>query len=230
MRLDIARDLLDDNDAIAAQTAELLRAKGVLCVGLLSSPGAGKTSLLERTAKAWSDPLRMAVIVGDVATEADADRLRRLGVPAIQINTLHYGASCHLEAGAVARAVGVLDLSATEVLFVENVGNLVCPVAFRLGEHRRAVLLSTAEGLDKPLKYPKAVLETDLAVITKTDLAPYVDVTAEMLTHAVRQLRPAMPVIALSAKTGDGLDAWLAWLGREREALVNGRVARVATP
>lgn len=221
MRVDLSRAVLADNDALADATREALTAAGVLCVGLLSSPGAGKTALLEATADAWGDPSRLAVIVGDVATEADADRLRLKGVPAVQINTQHHGAACHLAAEPVAAVLATLDLASTDVLFIENVGNLVCPVGFRLGEHRRAVLISVAEGPDKPSKYPKAVLETDLAIVTKVDLSPYVGVSLGELTQAVHQVRPHADVLGLSTRTGEGLEAWVEWL-REARAQLHG--------
>ncbi len=219
MKLDITQDLLSDNDALAEHTSGKLRDAGVLCVGLLSSPGSGKTTLLEATIARWPDASRLAVIVGDVATEADADRLRAVGVTAIQINTEHHGATCHLDAVPVAAAIERLDLGSTDILFVENVGNLVCPVGYLLGEHFRVLLLSVAEGADKPLKYPKAVLETDLALVTKADLAPYVDVSVETMTANIRQLKPKAEVLAVSPKTGEGLDAWLEWLRGRLDAL-----------
>jgi len=221
MRIDLSRAVLAHNDALADATRQALTVAGFLCVGLLSSPGAGKTTLLEATADAWDDPSRLAVIVGDVATEADADRLRRKGIPSVQINTLHHGATCHLAAEPVAAALATLELGNTDILFVENVGNLVCPVGFRLGEHQRVVLISVAEGADKPTKYPKAVLETDLALITKIDLAPYVDVSYEDLERSVRQVRPQAAMLGLSTRTGEGMDAWLDWL-RARRAEVTG--------
>jgi hydrogenase nickel incorporation protein HypB len=212
VRLRIDQGLLGENDQRAETTAQYLHDKGVLGIGLLSGPGAGKTSLLEETARRWGDPSRLRAITGDVATDEDAKRLRALGVQAVQINTEYLGTVCHLEAKSVSRAVSELDLSGVDLLFVENVGNLVCPVAFRLGEHVRAVLLSVAEGCDKPLKYPKAVLETDLALVTKTDLAPHVDVTAERVTGNIRKIRPQAQVLPVSVRSGEGMDEWIAWL------------------
>ncbi len=212
MRLRIGQGLLGENDERAEVTAQYLHNRGVLGIGLLSGPGAGKTSLLEETVRRWGDPTRLRVIVGDVATEEDARRIRSLGVQAVQINTEYLGTVCHLEAKAVARAVSEMDLSEVDALFVENVGNLVCPVGFRLGEHVRVVLLSVAEGPDKPLKYPKAVLETDLALVTKTDLAPHVDVSAEQVTGNVRRIKPQAQVLPVSVRTGEGMDEWIAWL------------------
>jgi len=219
VKLDITQDLLSDNDALAEHTAKKLRDAGVVCVGLLSSPGSGKTTLLERTIERWPDASRLAVIVGDVATEADAERLRAAGVIAIQVNTEHHGATCHLDAVPVAEAIESRELGSTDILFVENVGNLGCPGGYLLGEHCRVVLLSVTEGADKPLKYPKAILETDLALVTKTDLAPYVEVSVEGLTVNIRRLKPKADVLAISPKTGDGLEAWLAWLRARLDAL-----------
>jgi hydrogenase nickel incorporation protein HypB len=219
LRVNLSADILADNEEIAAGTREWLRDLGVLCVGLLSSPGAGKTALLEATARLWTGPGNLQAIVGDVATAADAERLARCGIPAVQINTEHHGAACHLGAPAVARALDALELARGDTLFVENVGNLVCPVGFRLGEHFRVVLLSVAEGGDKPLKYPRAVLDTDLALVTKVDLAPHVDVSAEEIAAAIRRVRPSAEVLAVSVRTGEGLEEWLSWLrGRAADA------------
>jgi len=212
VRIDLAQGILDDNDLIAMATSERLHSAHVLCVGLLSSPGAGKTTLLEATARAWSDPTRLGVIVGDVATEVDSARLRACRMPAVQINTASHGASCHLSAGPVAEALDAFDLPRLDVLFIENVGNLVCPVAFRLGEHYRSVLLSVTEGPDKPVKYPKAILDTDLAVITKADLCPHVDVPAAEVEQNVRRVRPDARVLTVSARGEPGVGAWLGWL------------------
>lgn len=212
MRIDLTQGILDDNDEIAARTFERLRQAGVLCVGLLSSPGAGKTTLLEATARAWRDPMRLGVIVGDVATEVDSARLRACRMPAAQINTASHGASCHLSAGPVAEALDAFDLARLDALFIENVGNLICPVAFRLGEHQRAVLLSVTEGPDKPMKYPKAILDTDLAVITKVDLCPHVDVPAAEVEKNVRRVRPHARVLTVSTRGAPGIGPWLGWL------------------
>lgn len=221
MRVDLSRSILAGNDEIADATRRALTKARVLCVGLLSAPGAGKTTLLEATADAWDDPARLAVIVGDVATEADADRLRRKGIPSVQINTEHHGATCHLSADSVAAAVSDLDLGDTDVLFIENVGNLVCPVGFQLGEHRRVVLISVAEGADKPIKYPKAILETDLAVVTKVDLSPYVDVSLGDLKQSIQQVRPQAAIMGVSTRTGEGLAEWLGWLHASRAELLS---------
>lgn len=219
MRLTIGKGILGDNDERAEVSAQYLRDRGVLAVGLLSAPGSGKTSLLEETARRWGEPSRLRAILGDVATESDAKRLRAVGVPSTQINTEYLGASSHLEAKTVSRAISELDLAGVDILFIENVGNLVCPVSFRLGEHVRVVLLSVAEGADKPLKYPKSVLETDLVLVTKTDLAPYVDVAPESLAEAVRVVRPGAQVLPISVRAGEGLDEWVGWLRKCLEAL-----------
>jgi hydrogenase nickel incorporation protein HypB len=219
VRLSIAQGILGDNDERAEASADYLRQRGVLCVGLLSGPGAGKTCLLEETIRRWGDPSRIRAITGDVTTDEDAKRLRALGVPAVQINTEYLATVGHLEAKAVSRAISELDLSDVEILFIENVGDLVYPFGFRLGEHVRVSLLSITDGIDQPLKYPKTVLETDLTLITKTDLAPYVDVAPERLVDAVRRVRPQARVLPISTHSGDGVDGWIVWLRGCLEAL-----------
>ncbi|NER19704.1 MAG: hydrogenase nickel incorporation protein HypB [Symploca sp. SIO1B1] len=185
----------------------------ITCLNLMSSPGAGKTVLLERTLSTLNQELKMAVIEGDMTTELDAERLRQYGVPVIAINT---GRSCHLDSQMVsggmhtfAQAYNPLDF---DLVFVENVGNLVCPAEFEVGEHAKVALLSITEGEDKPLKYPIMFQEADCLLITKTDLAPYLDIDIQRLESNVRQMNPQVTIIPLSAKTGEGLEQWFDWL------------------
>jgi hydrogenase nickel incorporation protein HypB len=186
---------------------------GITCFNLMSSPGAGKTALLEKTLAALSTEFKIAVIEGDMTTELDADRLRQFGVPVIAINT---GRSCHLDAQMVAGGLHRLkhdyDPTAFELVLVENVGNLVCPAEFEVGEHAKIALLSITEGEDKPLKYPVMFREADVLLVTKVDLAPYLDIDLAAIAANVRQVNPQVTVIFVSAKTGEGLDDWFDWV------------------
>ncbi len=186
---------------------------GITCINLMSSPGAGKTALLEKTLAALRNKLKIAVIEGDMTTELDADRLRHYGVPVIAINT---GRSCHLDSKMVAGGIHRLEHdynpSTFDLVLVENVGNLVCPAEFEVGEHAKVALLSVTEGEDKPLKYPIMFREADCLLITKTDLAPYLDVDLSQIEANVRQVNPNVTIIPVSAKTGEGLENWFQWV------------------
>ncbi len=186
---------------------------GIVCFNVMSSPGAGKTALLEKTLEALSSSLQIAVIEGDMTTELDADRLRQYGVPVIAINT---GRSCHLDsrmvAGGIHRLQHDYDPASFDLVLVENVGNLVCPAEFEVGEHAKIALLSITEGEDKPLKYPIMFREADCLLITKTDLAPYLDVDLKQIEANVRQINPTVTIISVSTKTGEGLDRWYDWV------------------
>ena len=194
------------NQRHADENRGWFRAKGLKVFNLLSSPGSGKTLLLERTLR---ETPRAAAIVGDLQTENDADRLRATGAQAVQIVT---GATCHLDAHMVAHALEKLDVAGLETLFIENVGNLVCPASYDLGEAKRVVLLSVTEGEDKPLKYPVIFRNADLVLVTKTDLAAAVGFDREKALASIRQTAPRAQILEVSAKTGAGCDAWLAWL------------------
>ena len=205
--LPVQKSALELNQRLADQNRGWFRAKGLKVFNLLSSPGSGKTALLERTLRALP---RAAAIVGDLQTENDAVRLRAAGAQAIQIVT---GATCHLDAHMVAHALEKLDAANLDVLFIENVGNLVCPASYDLGETKRVVLLSVTEGEDKPLKYPVIFRNADLVLVTKTDLAAAVGFDREKALAAIRQTAPRAQILEVSARTGAGCDAWLAWLG-----------------
>ncbi len=208
--VDVRTSILAHNDRLAEQNRGFFRAKGLFVVNLLSAPGAGKTALIERTLKDNADlARRMAVIVGDLQTENDADRIRAAGGNAVQITT---GEVCHLDAHMVQHALEHLPLQDTEILLVENVGNLVCPASFDLGEHRRVVLMSVTEGEDKPLKYPVIFNKADLVLLTKIDLAAAVDFDADRARANIARVAPRADILSLSAKTGEGLAAWFAWL------------------
>ncbi|NES23266.1 MAG: hydrogenase nickel incorporation protein HypB [Symploca sp. SIO3E6] len=186
---------------------------GITCLNLMSSPGAGKTVLLERTLFTLKQELKMAVIEGDMTTELDADRLRQYGAPVIAINT---GRSCHLDSQMVSGGIHTLAQTYNplefDLVFVENVGNLVCPAEFEVGEHAKVALISVTEGEDKPLKYPIMFQEADCLLITKTDLVPYLEFDMQRLESNVRQMNPQVTIIPLSAKTGEGLEQWFDWL------------------
>ena len=195
---------------IRLPTIEHFAKHGVLAINLMSSPGAGKTALLEATIEAFQGRVGIAVIEGDLETENDAERIRAKGIPAIQIST---GSACHLDAHMVHDALHDLDLNSIDILFIENVGNLVCPASFDLGQNFNVALLSTPEGHDKPAKYPVMFRAADLVLITKSDLLQVLDDfdPAEAL-RCLRQLASLAPMLNLSAKTGDGLQAWLDWV------------------
>ncbi|QEP43093.1 hydrogenase accessory protein HypB [Ectothiorhodospiraceae bacterium BW-2] len=213
--VEVLQNLLSENDHQAAHNRHHLQQHGVVAINLMSSPGSGKTALLEQTAARLGKELKMAVIVGDLETENDAARLRRHGIEAIQIST---GSACHLDAHMVHQALHQLDLSQIELLFIENVGNLVCPASFDLGHHHNVTLLSTTEGDDKPAKYPVMFRSADLILITKSDLLPLLDdFSPEAATNQLRQLANPAPVIELSAKSGAGLDHWFEWLQQQRQ-------------
>ena len=212
----ILNNLLLHNDQQADLNRAKFDSKGVLTINLMSSPGSGKTALLEATIRKLGGALRIAVIEGDLETENDADRIRALGVPAHQITT---GTACHLDAHLVEKALDHLSLDELDILFIENVGNLVCPASFDLGHHRNVALLSVTEGDDKPAKYPVMFRAADLMLISKTDILQYLpEFLPERAEACLRQLASKSPAIRLSSKTGDGLDAWIAWLHDELKA------------
>jgi hydrogenase nickel incorporation protein HypB len=206
--------LLAVNDRAAERNRAHFDACHLLVLNLMSSPGAGKTALLEATADALKDELRMAVIEGDLETENDAARIRAHGLAAVQITT---GSACHLDAEMIHDAMHRIDLEALDILFIENVGNLVCPANFDLGQHRNIALLSYAEGDDKPAKYPVLFRRADLVVLTKSDLAPYLDdFDPERVRRNVRNLGNPAPILSVSAKSGGNLAAWFDWLLDQR--------------
>ena len=206
----VLHGLLHENDHTAAHNREHFDRHNVLVVNLMSSPGAGKTSLLEATIEALDGNLRMAVIEGDLETENDASRIRARGVEAVQITT---GSACHLDAHMVHDALHHMQLDGLDILFIENVGNLVCPASFDLGQHHNVTLLSVPEGDDKPAKYPVMFRAADLMLLSKADLLPVLDdFRPENARRYLRELANPAPVIELSAKTGAGLDQWLDWL------------------
>ncbi len=211
----IESDILGANNRYAAENRAFLAGRKTFALNLVSSPGSGKTTLLVKTIEALRGEFPIAVIEGDQQTGLDAERIRATDVPAIQINT---GKGCHLDAHMVGHAIQNLDPEAGGVLFVENVGNLVCPAAFDLGEAHKVVVLSVTEGEDKPLKYPDMFAVSDLMVINKVDLLPYLSFDVARCIEYARRIRPEIEVVQVSATTGQGLDEWLAWIRRGREA------------
>ena len=211
----VLHNLLDANDHAAQHNREHFNAHGVLAINLMSSPGAGKTALLEATIRQLDKKLRIAVIEGDLETENDAERIRRHGVQAIQITT---GSACHLDAHMIHQALHHLDLSQLDVVFIENVGNLVCPASFDLGQHLNVTLLSIPEGDDKPAKYPVMFRCADMVMLSKTDLLPVLDdFKPEKAEKYLRNLASAAPVIHVSSKSGAGMTEWLHWLAQQME-------------
>jgi hydrogenase nickel incorporation protein HypB len=210
--------ILKENDVVARALRHKFRSSGVYVVSLVSSPGSGKTAFLEATLNQVRDRFKVAAIVGDLATENDARRLARANVPVRQITT---GSVCHLEARMVEDALSDFDIASLDFLFVENVGNLVCPAAYDLGEDLRAVLFSVTEGEDKPLKYPTIFNTADVAVITKIDLADAVEFDRAAAHKHIQAVRPGMDILELSAKTGTGMEAWFALLASRKQQLGN---------
>jgi hydrogenase nickel incorporation protein HypB len=183
--------------------------QGLRVLNLMSSPGAGKTSLLEKTIRSLQGEVRIGVIEGDIQTTFDAERIERTGVPAVQINT---GGACHLDSNMIQEALRSLEIRNLDLLFIENVGNLVCPAEFNLGEHDRVAILSVAEGDDKPLKYPLLFKESQVLVVNKIDLLPFCDCSLELMIERAKEINPQLAVFPLSCRTGEGLGNWIGWL------------------
>ncbi len=236
--IQVERDLLAKNDEYADQNRRELAGRGIFALNLVSSPGSGKTTLLVKTIIALNGALPLAVIEGDQQTENDAARIRAAGAPAIQINT---GRGCHLDAQMTAQAMQGLDLQDDSLLLIENVGNLVCPASFDLGEAHKVVILSVTEGEDKPLKYPDMFLAADLMLLNKCDLLPYLEFDADLAVEYAQRINPDLQVIRLSASSGEGMAEWLDWIregcrkavGEKNDiaisALDTGLISQVAT-
>jgi hydrogenase nickel incorporation protein HypB len=209
--IELQQKVLAKNDDLAATNRNWLRSRGILAVNLMSSPGSGKTTLLERTSKALAGKMTISVIEGDQETALDARRILAAGSHVVQINT---GAGCHLDAEMVAKGLRGLDPPSGSIVVIENVGNLVCPALFDLGEDARVVLASVTEGADKPLKYPHMFRQADLVLLNKTDLLPYVDFDMKQYMTDLRMAAPDALLLQISATTGDGIQAWYDWLRR----------------
>jgi hydrogenase nickel incorporation protein HypB len=220
MEIKIVKKVLSANDTMAQQNREYFSENQVFVLNLMSSPGSGKTSILEKTINKLLPDINSAIIVGDICTTNDADRLAKTGVSVIQICTDDFGGDCHLAAHVVGKAASDLDLEDVKLLIVENVGNLVCPAEFDIGEDSRVVVLSVTEGEDKPLKYPLMFRVCDAALLNKTDLLPYLEFDIDAVEKNIRQIHPDMPVFNISAKTEDGFSSWIDWLKKQVESKV----------
>jgi len=214
-RVPLEGKVLNENTRVAAELRDRFREHRVLAVNLISSPGSGKTTLLEKTLETLPADSRVAVLTGDLQTENDANRLKRYGFPVRQITT---GGTCHLDARMIEKHIADWDLGQLDLLIIENVGNLVCPSSYDLGEAAKIVLLSVTEGEDKPLKYPSIFFKSELMVLTKTDLLPYVPFDADAAIANARRVHPAMQVIKVSCLAGDGLREWMNWLQQRKHA------------
>jgi hydrogenase nickel incorporation protein HypB len=210
--LPIMEEILSANDLIALENRKMLDEQAVVVVNVMASPGAGKTSLILRTIKALAGSVRVGVVEGDVAGRVDADKVAETGTPVVQINT---GGGCHLDAPQVRSALLRLPLEEIDLLFIENVGNLICPTGFALGEHINMMIANVPEGDDKPIKYPGMFAAVDALVLNKIDLMPYVDFEPVAFRTAVRALNPEAPLFEVSCKTGEGLDEWVVWIRQQ---------------
>jgi len=223
-RVELAKKVLSENARLAAELRERFHQNGVLCLNLVSSPGSGKTSLLEQTLARLPQKSRVAVLTGDLQTENDAIRLSHFGFPVKQITT---GGTCHLDAGMIDHHLADWDLADLDVLFIENVGNLVCPSSYDLGEEAKIVLLSVTEGEDKPLKYPSIFFKSEVAIITKMDLLPYVPFDMEKLIENANTVHPGIQILKVSCATGEGLNAWLDWIEMRRQKVSPSRAVAI---
>jgi len=205
----IERKVLEKNDEVAAQNRTLFKKHGLFTINLVSSPGSGKTSILERTLKHFGGKLRISVIEGDVQTSLDAERVGKFDVPVVQIVT---NGACHLEAKLVQDAISKMNLNSVQLLFIENVGNLVCPAAYDLGEDMKVVIASTTEGDDKPLKYPRMFINASVLLINKIDLLPYLNCDISVLKTNALQINPSLDIMEISCTTGEGIAGWCNWL------------------
>ncbi|HDM90648.1 MAG: hydrogenase nickel incorporation protein HypB [Candidatus Hydrothermae bacterium] len=220
MEIKVLKKILETNEKMADENRRFLREKGILCVNMMSSPGSGKSSIIEKTVEKLGDGFKFGVIEGDIQTTLDAERMARLGVETFQINTGPFGGDCHLEAGWIRAALNEMKLDGLDFLFIENIGNLVCPAEFDVGSHLNVVVLSTPEGEDKPLKYPLMFRVSHAMLINKIDLLPYLDMDVETLRKNALGVNPGLKIIEVSAKTGQGIDRWIELLLSERENLI----------
>lgn len=214
-KIQVVRNVLDANKMVADQMRQRFASHGVFVLNVMSSPGSGKTTTLVRTLGDLMPELRCGVIVGDICSTHDADKLAESGAPVVQINTDQFGGECHLAAHVIETAVAAMDLHDLDLLIVENIGNLVCPAEFDIGEDLKVVVLSVTEGEDKPIKYPLMFRVCDAALINKIDLVPYLDLDTDTIERSVLQVHPGMPIFNISSKTGQGFEAWISWLRSE---------------
>jgi len=212
MKIAVVKNILEANQRIAEENRCRFDQQGLRVLNLMSSPGAGKTSLLEKTIQALKGEVRIGVIEGDIQSTFDAERIERTGIPAVQINT---GGVCHLDSNMIQEALRSLKIQDLDLLFIENVGNLVCPAEFNLGEHFKVAVLSVAEGDDKPLKYPLLFKESQVLVVNKIDLLPYCECHLDLMIDRAKEINPQLAVFPLSCRTGEGLEKWTGWLRGE---------------
>jgi hydrogenase nickel incorporation protein HypB len=212
IRIPVVRNILEANERIAINNRKRFDEIGFLVINVMSSPGAGKTSLLEQTIDGMKDRFKIAVIEGDIQSSHDAERIQKKGVEAVQINT---DGACHLDGNMIRTALESLDLQGVDLLIIENVGNLVCPAEFNLGEHYKVMLLSVTEGDDKPLKYPLMFQTSSTLIINKIDLLPYIDCDVGMIRKRAHQLNSEQEIFEISCRTGEGIEAWLSWLEKK---------------
>ena len=215
IKVPVVRDILEANERLAEDNRRIFRQAGLLVINLMSGPGAGKTSLLERTIDALQDEIRIGVIEGDIQSSYDAERISQKGVQVVQLNT---GGACHLDGNMIKSSLGALDLDTLDLLVVENVGNLVCPAEFNVGEDMKAMILSVPEGDDKPLKYPLMFQESRALLINKIDLLPYVNCDVGKIRERALQLNANLEIFEISCRTGEGLDGWADWLRQQVSA------------
>jgi len=215
MKVQVVEDILSANEQLALKNRRLFDEKDVFVLNIMAAPGAGKTSVIESIIEALGGQARVGMVDGDVASTIDADRVARLGVPAVQINT---GGACHLDANMIATALPSLSLDEIDLLLVENVGNLICPTGFDLGEHLKVMIASTPEGDDKPYKYPGMFTAVDALLLNKVDLLPLLDFDLDYFRHGVEVLNPGVPFFPLSCKTGEGVPEWTEWLVQRWQA------------
>lgn len=209
MKVKVVTNILEANERLAAENRDIFREAGVYVINLMSAPGAGKTSVLERTIKEINGRLRLGVIEGDITGTDDAQRIENLGIPVVQINT---GGACHLDANMIREVMNELPLRDIDILFIENVGNLVCPAEFKIGEDIKVMLLSIAEGHDKPLKYPLMFRESTALLLNKIDLLPYTNADLEKMRKDSLSLNPKLKIFDVSCRTGEGIGDWVNWL------------------
>ncbi|WP_298704383.1 hydrogenase nickel incorporation protein HypB [uncultured Veillonella sp.] len=219
MEVKVMTDVLAKNDALALDLQRLFQEKNIFVFNLLGSPGAGKTSLLEATLQKLAETYNIAVIEGDLYTDKDAARIHRLGIPVLQINTV---GGCHLDAAMIEQALGELDLDTLDMIVIENVGNLVCPAEFAIGEAMKVTVLSVTEGEDKPLKYPLIFKESKAVLLNKVDLLPYIPFDKEKAVEDIKNLNPTVQLFEVSCTKGDGLEAWTQWLGQQIDEVKKG--------
>ena len=215
MKISVVRDILEANERIAGQNRDLFNEHGLLVLNLMSSPGAGKTTLLEKTIEALKDDLKMGIIEGDIQSSQDAERIAAKGIPVVQINT---GGACHLDGNMIRDTFGEFNFQELDLMVVENVGNLVCPAEFKVGEDFKVMILSVTEGDDKPAKYPLMFHESTVLLINKIDLLPYVDCSIDKIKEESLKINPDLTIFDVSCKTGEGLDGWFDWLRKRAQA------------